>query len=157
MRHEPRGLGFTMTIVLVVLAVLAGLAAGGWQWASRGITIEVISVPAVPGEWREVGAPVVRGRANDHQFDCSYGYAGMGKPSGPALVGGNLQYADSHSNPDFVRCYGLVGHHEAIMESQFRNPTLEDLRQAVGAGVVAYVFLTAFTFSNRRSRRISTE
>lgn len=157
MRHHTSGLGLTITIVLVVFAVLAGLAIGGWQWASRGITVQVVSVPAIPGQWREVGAPTVRGAANNRQFVCADGYPGMGKPNGPTLVGGNLQYADSDSNPDFVRCYALIGHHEAIMESQFRGPALEDLRQAAGAGVVAYVFLLAFTLSNRALRRRSDE
>lgn len=157
MRHEPRGLGLTIGIVLAVLAVFAGLAVGGWQWASRGITVEVVSAAAIPGQWREVGAPTVRGRPANHQFDCADGYPGIGKPNGPALVGGNLQYADSDSNPDFVRCYALVGHHDEITQSRFRDPELEDLRQAVRAGVVAYVFLLAFTLWNRAVRRRSAE
>jgi hypothetical protein len=144
------------SIMLVVFAVLAGFAVGGWQWASRGITVQVVSVPAIPGQWREVGAPTVRG-IHTHQFVCADGYPGMGKPNGPTLVGGNLQYADSDSNPDFVRCYALIGHHEAIMESQFRGLALEDIRQATGAGAVAYLFLLAFTLSNRALRRSRAE
>ena len=149
MRYGWRGLGLTTTIGLAVLAVVAGIAVGGWQWASRGTTVQVVSVPAVAGQWREVGAPTVRGHFDHHQFDCADGYPGIGKPNGPDLVGGNLQYADPGSNVDFVRCYSLFGHQDEVVESQFRGPALGDLSQAARAGAVAYVFLLAFIVSTR--------